>query len=165
MPANPVHIYATFAKEAKQPIIIDDKIDGGSVVCDKDSAELNEKVALSIEPKEGYQLKDVYYYVIPTGEKYQISKENDNDPYTFTMPDEAVMIYAQFEPVYLKGDVNFDQKIDDEDAALVLKHISGTKTLDEQQLLAAKVTDDEKEIPDILDAIWILNNTSKNDNQ
>ncbi len=162
MPANPVHIYATFAKEAKQPIIIDDKIDGGSVVCDKDSAELNEKVALSIEAKEEYQLKDVCYYVISTGEKYQITKENDT--YTFTMPDEAVMIHARFEPVYIKGDVNFDQKIDDEDAELVLKHISGTKTLDEQQLLAAKVTDDEKETPDILDVIWILNNTSKNDN-
>ena len=118
---------------------------------------------MSFEPKEGYQLKDVCYYVIPTGEKYQITKENDNDPYTFTMPDEAVMIYAQFEPVYLKGDVNFDQKIDEEDAALVLKHISGTKTLGEQQLIAAKVTDDEKETPDILDVIWILKNKGNTD--
>ena len=53
------------------------------------------------------------------------------------------------------GDVNFDGVVDDKDAVLIVKHVSGTKELTTSQLNYADVKVDGK--VDILDAIAILN--------
>ncbi|MBQ8942742.1 MAG: hypothetical protein IJ062_13005 [Firmicutes bacterium] len=60
--------------------------------------------------------------------------------------------------IIIKGDIDRDQKVTDKDAVLLLKYISGTYTLTENQKSAAKVTDSAKSEPDMLDVIWILNN-------
>ncbi|MBQ7265816.1 MAG: hypothetical protein IJS61_06930 [Firmicutes bacterium] len=59
---------------------------------------------------------------------------------------------------YYKGDIDHDGYVTDKDAAYLLKYISGTYTLTENQKSAAKTTDSTKTEPDMLDVVWILNN-------
>ncbi|MBR6400440.1 MAG: InlB B-repeat-containing protein [Firmicutes bacterium] len=54
------------------------------------------------------------------------------------------------------GDVDLNGAIEKADAALLLKYLSGTATLNEKQLAAARITDSTKETPDMLDVIAIL---------
>ncbi len=56
------------------------------------------------------------------------------------------------------GDVNIDKKTNKTDAALLLKHISGTIVLTDEQLVHADMNGDEK--IDMLDVISILNKAS-----
>lgn len=60
------------------------------------------------------------------------------------------------------GNVNNDAEhiIDEADAALLLKYLSGSATLEFKQTIAAKVTDSIKDAPDMLDVIAILNKTA-----
>ena len=59
---------------------------------------------------------------------------------------------------YYKGDIDHDEYVTDKDAAYLLKYLSGTYTLTENQKSAAKATDSTKAEPDMLDVVWILNN-------
>ena len=58
------------------------------------------------------------------------------------------------------GNVNSDENniVDEADAALLLKYISGTAKLTRKQIIASRVTDSIKDEPDMLDVVWILNN-------
>ena len=57
------------------------------------------------------------------------------------------------------GNVNSDENniVDEADAALLLKYISGTANLTRKQIIASRVTDSIKDDPDMLDVIAILN--------
>ncbi len=56
------------------------------------------------------------------------------------------------------GDVENDGDVDIADAAVLLKYTNGTKpNLDSKQLIAAKISDSTKEMPDILDVIGLIN--------
>ncbi len=54
------------------------------------------------------------------------------------------------------GDVDLNGVIEKADAALLLKYLGGTATLNEKQLAAARMTDSTKEKPDMLDVIAII---------
>ena len=58
---------------------------------------------------------------------------------------------------YYTGDIDHDEYITDKDAAYLLKYLSGTCDLTENQKKAAKATDSTKSEPDMIDVIWILN--------
>ncbi len=58
----------------------------------------------------------------------------------------------------MPGDVDQDGYITDKDAVYLLKYLSGTYSLTDAQIDAAKVTDITKENPDMSDVIWILRN-------
>ncbi len=73
----------------------------------------------------------------------------------------TVVYNAGSNPQYFNislGDVNFNDIINDADAAMVLRYVSGIDTLNEYQLTAADVNNDEK--VDMLDAVAILNMVS-----
>lgn len=62
----------------------------------------------------------------------------------------------------IKGDVNNDSYVNEKDAALIFKHITGVKTItDTDKLTAANYNNDA--VIDSLDAILILNNQTKED--
>ena len=62
-----------------------------------------------------------------------------------------------FYDIPVKGDVDGNDIVEDADAALLMKYITGVEpVLSELQLEAAKVTDSTKEKPDMLDVIAIL---------
>ncbi len=64
-----------------------------------------------------------------------------------------------FYDIPVKGDVDGNDIVEDADAVLLMKYITGVEpALSELQLEAAKVTDSTKAEPDMLDVIWILNN-------
>ena len=82
---------------------------------------------------------------------------------TVTMPEEDVTVTAQFViPDYIKGDVNRDGFITDEDVTLLLKYLNGSVDLKYIQKLTAKMNDDN--IIDIIDAITILSSTEEKNN-
>ena len=56
---------------------------------------------------------------------------------------------------YLLGDVNLDGSITKADSALLLKYLSGKRSLTQKQLIAAKRTDHSKAKPNTADAIAI----------
>ena len=58
---------------------------------------------------------------------------------------------------YYTGDIDHDGYITDKDAAYLLKYLSDTCDLTENQKKAAKATDSTKSEPDMIDVIWILN--------
>ena len=100
------------------------------------------------------------------------SKNTDDNTYTVSYDCSGKTIYAVLKvgdqtakseevsiPVYYKkGDIDHDGYVTDKDATLLLKYISGTYTLTENQKSAAKATDSTKAEPDMLDVVWILNN-------
>ncbi|MBQ8940769.1 MAG: hypothetical protein IJ062_02955 [Firmicutes bacterium] len=67
-----------------------------------------------------------------------------------------------FYDIPVKGDVDGNGFVEDADAALLMKYITGVEpVLSELQLEAAKVTDSKKEKPDMLDVIAILKITKE----
>ncbi|MBR6400061.1 MAG: Ig-like domain-containing protein [Firmicutes bacterium] len=57
----------------------------------------------------------------------------------------------------IRGDVDMDGSVTDNDARLLLKYLGGTAGLSSAQRSAAMATDGDADV-DMLDAIWILNN-------
>ena len=56
----------------------------------------------------------------------------------------------------IMGDLNANDVVNEDDAKILLKYLDGTGSLDSVGFIAAKVTDNTKDVPDILDAIKIL---------
>ena len=68
----------------------------------------------------------------------------------------AKTTYTKLPEDILYGDVDLDNTVQYEDAALLLKYLSGLADLDKGQLEAAKITDKTKAMHDILDVIKII---------
>ena len=97
--------------------------------------------------------------------------DTSTSPWTYTRvdgfvvcgyADGAAKTYADdngFDFIQL-GNVNNDAEhiVDEADAALLLKYLSGSAELEFKQTVAARVTDSLKDEPDMLDVVWILNN-------
>lgn len=72
-------------------------------------------------------------------------------------PDSMIIVSHGGEVVYAKGDINNDGTVNEVDAILLLKYVSGIENLTETQIEAGHVNDDDK--VDIRDVTEILKKT------
>lgn len=76
----------------KHTITVDTEIENGSVTADKDEAEADEKVTLTVAPATGYELDELTVKEKTSGTAVTVA-EADN---SFTMPDDDVTVTATF---------------------------------------------------------------------
>lgn len=108
------------------------------------------EIHIKPELETGYE-----YYETPKAyiNGYWITGELNDDGY-------FVFDYSYYTNSRLKGDIDGDKEVTDNDAALLLKYIVGeTDVLDEFQVKVAQAIDYwQKTVPDMTDVIWILEN-------
>lgn len=107
MPAFPVTVEAVF--EAFTPPVTDtytitcvNNSTYGTFTSDKSTAQKGEVVTISVEPKWGYYVDDIYYMastsgIIPPGQDFSYIGDNK---WTFAMPDSDVWVYVTYEPYF-----------------------------------------------------------------
>lgn len=107
MPAFPVTVEAVF--EAFTPPVTDtytitcvNNSTYGTFTSDKSTAQKDEVVTISVEPKWGYYVNDIYYMastsgIIPPGQDFSYIGDNK---WTFAMPDSDVWVYVTYEPYF-----------------------------------------------------------------
>ena len=92
--ANGIIVSAEFTKDPNH-VFISDIIENGTITSDKETAEENGTVTLTIAPDEGYKLKDVRCKK-QDGTEVELTKVNDTT-FTFAMPNESVIVSAEFD--------------------------------------------------------------------
>ena len=99
MPALPegtsgIIVSAEFTKTPSH-VYISDVIENGTVTSDKETAEKGETVTLTVAPDDGYDLKTLRCKK-QDGAEVELTK-TDYTHYTFAMPDESVVVSAEFD--------------------------------------------------------------------
>ena len=138
--ANGIIVWAEFTKDPYR-VYIANGIDNGTVTSDKETAEEDEIVTLTVAPDEGYTIKDLRVKK-QDGTDLDLAKLNDTQ-YSFEMPDESAVVSAKFDfsdsigaalvghSLSLKGNigVNFymelDESVADSDTAYMYFTIPG----------------------------------------
>ena len=129
-------VSAEFTKDTNR-VYISDVIENGTVTSNKETAEENDTVTLTIAPDDGYELKTLRCKK-QDGTEVELTK-TDYTHYTFLMPDESVFVSAEFDltsrlvghSLSLKGNigVNFymelDESVADSDTAYMYFTIPG----------------------------------------
>ena len=92
--ANGIIVSAEFTKDPNR-VYISDVIENGTVSSDKETAEENDTVTLTIAPDDGYELKTLRCKK-QDGTEVELTKVN-GAKYTFAMPDESVFVSAEFD--------------------------------------------------------------------
>ena len=97
--ANDIIISAEFTKDPNR-VYISGNIENGTITSDKETANKDDKVTLTVNPDSGYSLYKIYcrtndYTEIKGDIEIELTKVDDTH-YTFTMPDESVFVHADF---------------------------------------------------------------------
>ncbi len=92
--ANGIIVWAEFTKDPYR-VYIANGIDNGTVTSDKETAEEDEIVTLTVAPDEGYTIKDLRVKK-QDGTDLDLAKLNDTQ-YSFEMPDESAVVSAKFD--------------------------------------------------------------------
>ncbi len=109
MPAEDVTVNVVFVKTVYQ-VTVDAAIENGTVASDKDSANIEDVITLTVTPDEGYNLANIYV-VTASGEYIPLSVDNAGK-YFFTMPAEDVTVHAAFaKNIYTVTFVDYNGKI------------------------------------------------------
>ena len=109
MPAEDVTVNVVFVKTAYQ-VIVDEAIVNGSVTADKDSANIEDIITLTVTPDEGYNLANIN--VVTAGGEYIPLSVDSTGKYFFTMPAEDVTVHATFaKNIYTVTFVDYNGKI------------------------------------------------------
>ena len=113
MPAADVTVGAVIEPQQTFNIYPPERLDGGTVTVDKETAAEGETVTVTVEPDEGYVVEEVYVQYEIDGEETRLILEevDENGNYTFTMPAadvtvEAVIEQQTFTVTWLDGDGN-----------------------------------------------------------
>ncbi|MBQ7691925.1 MAG: leucine-rich repeat protein, partial [Muribaculaceae bacterium] len=96
MPAADVNVNATFAIVNYEIVVAE--CDHGTVVADKQTANLGETVTLTVTPDAGCELKSLEV-IAGADTPVQTTLDNETGTYTFEMPAEIVSVVAEFDYV------------------------------------------------------------------
>ncbi len=94
MPPMPVEITVSFIEDPFKDIDISDDMEFGTVSADRERAEKDALVTLTISPDDGYELDSITVTTVE-GDSVQVTRVNDRT-YTFIMPFEDVTVNAVF---------------------------------------------------------------------
>ena len=100
MPADKVTIYVEY--EITYSITVDEEMVNGNVIVGVSGAKEGEKVTIGILPDEDFILTKIYYKEVGSEEEYTITDG------IFVMPASKILIYANFERLYL---IEIDEEI------------------------------------------------------
>ena len=94
-PANGIIVSAEFAENPNLSVYISE-ITGGTVTTDKETAKDGETVTLTVTPGSGYALDKIRVVKAKNKDTLELTKVSET-MYTFTMPSESVVVFAEFE--------------------------------------------------------------------